>query len=139
MRSLRGVRGRTDGRTREPLTSSMEGLAHARPNNMRSSVGLCLRDRESGVYVEVQTSTDSSSGKSGEKSGCVIPGSFHCLWLGGPHGFLQPLLIARVLRQFVCGTTLQLCSERRNRVPTPTKKSTSWGSLLTAALERQQH
>ena len=36
--------------------------------------------------------------KSGEKSGCVIPRSFHCLLLGGPHGFLQPLLVARVLR-----------------------------------------
>ena len=31
MRSLRDVRGRTG---REPLTSSMEGLAHARPNNI---------------------------------------------------------------------------------------------------------
>ena len=67
-----------------------------------------------GVHVKVQRSTDSQRQKSGEKSGCVIPGSFHCLLLGGPHGFLQPLLVARVLRQLVCGTTLQLCSERRN-------------------------
>ena len=81
-----------------------------------------------GVYAKVQRSTDSQRQKSGEKSGCVIPGSFHCLLLGGPHRFLQPLLVARVLHQLVCGTTLQLCSERRNRVPTPTAKiSTSWG------------
>ena len=37
--------------------------------------------------------------------------------LGGPHGFLQPFLVARVLRQLFCGATLQLCSERRTRVP----------------------
>ena len=29
--------GGTDGRTREPLTSSMEGLAHARPNNIQTA------------------------------------------------------------------------------------------------------
>ena len=51
-----------------------------------------------GVYVKVQRSTDSRRQKSGENSGCVIPGSSHCLLLGGPHRFLQLLLVARVLR-----------------------------------------
>ena len=89
---------------------------------------LCLRVRQNSEFTWKFKGRPIPSGKkSGEKSGCVIPGSFHCLLLGGPHRFLQPLLVARVLRQLVCGTTLQLCSERRNRVPTPTaKKSTSW-------------
>ena len=62
MRSLRDVRGRTEGRTREPLTSSMEGLAHARPNywgeRERAPTWWSQRDFcTTGIYVRTSSCT----------------------------------------------------------------------------------
>ena len=63
-----------------------------------SKFGVCACESVKIRSLRESSKVDRFPGEGGEKGGCVIPGSFHCLLLGGPHGFLQPLLVARVFR-----------------------------------------
>ena len=53
-----GTDGRTDRWTREPLTSSMEGLAHARPNYYLYSVDKRVDDINEMLHQIKDSGTD---------------------------------------------------------------------------------